>query len=151
MTTRQEDIAIIVFHTEVEVETLLPINTVIETNIGIFVDETESKRARKSNIGLICGIAAAAFLLVVIGIVLVLIYLKRKNDDVDTTSSSSGQFIESGAIELHQIQSQTSCTVDNPLFTTTIDEDDPFKMDFSSSEEGGYFIHTTGTETQTYE
>lgn len=101
-------------------------------NNQIFIEETNQTPSKKNMLPVYIGIAVGAFLLILLIIIFVILFMKR-GSDVTSDSASSQVFMQAETPQINQAMTTTSVTTDNPLFTTTVDEDDPFKMEFESS------------------
>lgn len=143
LTTDTQNSIPIEYITFVNQETSTNVEIMINTEIPIYVESSDDKTLSKKDKNAIIAIAVVSGLILITLCVIGIICLLKRSSDVESSTASSDVFIESEAVSLNQIALQNIVTVDNPLFSTTLDEDDPFKMDFSDSQSVNYFITTT--------
>ncbi|EAY12836.1 hypothetical protein TVAG_221890 [Trichomonas vaginalis G3] len=116
-------------------ETYVVIPVIVETDVEIesFIEESKKEAPKDKKTTIYIAIGAALAFLIIISLILIFIIRKIRNSDDDDNSSTSELFIQSEAPKISQSMTTTSMTVDNPLFSTTVDQDDPFKLEFDSS------------------
>lgn len=98
----------------------------------IIIEEQDNGTTKNKNLYMFIGIGVGAGILI-IALIVIVIVIKIKRSDVASDSSSQEVFMPTETPQITQTMTTTSVTVDNPLFNTTVDEEDPFKADFSSS------------------
>lgn len=93
---------------------------------GEKIDDKTAKKKKKMPIGLIIGIVAGVLALIVLA-VLALYFLLRGRDDGNACEESAEELAEETVI-----YPDTTVTIDNPLFTTTVQNmsDDIFGDEF---------------------
>ena len=113
-----------------ETEIYIPIYTQTSTlSLYIYSDTVDNS---SSNLPLIIGCAVGGFIVLLI-IAVIIFFVVRKQKKEDSSQSSLVYLEETNTKEIND--TSLAITMDNPLFSTTVNTDDPFQMDFTSSSE----------------